>query len=72
MKIGDLVRVYRHGAIGIIADIFDDLDPENPWVKVMFTSPKQTYQWCKVSGIEIIKERGHKDPLRGNNVSGSL
>ena len=72
MKIGDLVRVYRHGAIGIIADIFDDLDPDNPWVKVMFTSPKQTYQWCKVSGIEIIKEGGHKDPLRGNNVSGSL
>lgn len=72
VKVGDLVRVYRHGAIGIVADIFDDLDPKNPWARVIFTHPKQSYQWCKVHGLEVIKKGDPKDPLCDDKLTGSL
>ena len=72
MKVGDLVQIEKHGAIGIVTDIFDDLDPKNPWVRVAFTHPHQTYQWCKQSGLQVIKEGDHQGPLLGATKSGSL
>jgi len=72
MKKGDLVRVYKHGAIGLVVELFDDLDSEDPWVRVAFTHPNPTTQWVKRSGLEIIKEGGRKDPLPGAKMSGSL
>ena len=65
--------MYKHGAIGVVTEIFGDLNPEDPWIRVAFTHPAHTYQWCKQSGLEIIKERGQNDPpLSGANSSGSL
>ena len=72
MKIGDLVRVYKHGAIGVITEVFDDLNPRDPWVRVAFAQPSHTYQWCKQSLLEVIKEGGREDPLPGALNSGSL
>ena len=72
VKIGDLVRVYKHGAIGVVTEIFDDLNPKDPWIRVAFTHPSHTYQWCKRSGLEVIKERDHKGPLPGVDYTGSL
>ena len=40
--------------MGVVIEIFSDLDPKNPWVRVLFTHPKETYQWCKLSGLEIL------------------
>jgi len=63
---GDLVRSIKYGAIGIVVDIFADLDDKNPWVRVHFTSGVHTgsYQWCKIVGLEKIK--------KGSDKSGSL
>ena len=72
MKIGDLVRIYKHGAIGVVTEIFDDLNPKDPWIRVVFTHPSHTHQWCKESGLEVIKEGGHKDPPREDAYTGSL
>jgi|TARA_R110002020_G_scaffold366227_1_gene578317 hypothetical protein len=73
MKQGDLVKISKHGAIGIITEIFDDLNPKDPWIRVLFTHPAQTYQWCKLSGLEPVKkEEGHLTPLPYSGASGSL
>jgi hypothetical protein len=73
MKQGDLVKISKHGAIGIITEIFDDLNPEDPWIRVLFTHPAQTYQWCKSSGLEPVKkEEGSSAPLLYSGASGSL
>ena len=63
MKPGDLVKISKYGSIGIVTEIFDDLNPKEPWVRVLFTHPAQTYQWCKLSGLALIKN---------NEPSGSL
>ena len=72
MKKGELVRVYKHGAIGLVVELFDDLDSDDPWVRGAFTHPHPTTQWVKRSGLELIKEGGQNDPLLGAKMSGSL
>ena len=73
MKQGDLVRIFKHNAIGIVTEVFADLNPKEPWIRVLFTHPTQTYQWCKLSGLELItKEGGLNAPLPGVDASGSL
>lgn len=64
MKSGDLVKSGKSEAIGIVVDIFGDLDPDNPWVRVLFTHPVQTYRWCKMSSLTVVKEKeeGLVDP----------
>ena len=59
MEVGDLVRWFKTDQIGIILDIFGDLDPEDPWVRVMFQKEnQQTFQWCKISSLKPIKKEG--------------
>ena len=72
MKIGDLVRIAKHGAIGVVTEIFDDLNPQDPWIRVAFTHPSHTYQWCKQSGLERIKEGDPKGPPLDGVHTGSL
>ena len=43
--------------MGIITEIFDDLDKENPWIRVLFTHPTKTYQWCKKSGLTKLDKK---------------
>tara|TARA_R100000664_G_C2743019_1_gene131218 strand:- start:460 stop:684 length:225 start_codon:yes stop_codon:yes gene_type:complete len=71
---GDLVKVVKHGAIGVVTEIFDDLNPRDAWVRVAFTHPSHTYQWVKQSGLIVIKEGTLSGPLSSgaNKVSGSL
>ncbi len=75
MKAGDLVKTGKTTAIGIVVDIFRDLNPSNPWVRVLFTHPAQSYRWCKMSSLTVVKEEeGHLDPLlaAAKDASGSL
>ena len=73
MKPGDLVRIKSHGAFGIVTEVFPDLDPVEPWIRVLFTHPRETFQWCKKSGLQLIKKEGEqKTPLPGAVNSGSL
>ena len=75
VKTGDLVRIYKHGAIGIVTEVFADLNPDDPWIRVLFTHPTQSYQWCKGTGLEVLKkEEGQQVPLLDAiaNESGSL
>ena len=59
MKVGDLVRWSKTDQIGIVLDIFGDLDPDDPWVRVMFQrADQQTFQWCKISNLQVIKKEG--------------
>jgi len=60
--------------MGIVVEIFDDLNVDNPWVRVLFTHPKKNYQWCKMSGLSIVTKgkEGADPPFRGANESGSL
>ena len=75
VKSGDLVRASRsHNAIGIVTEIFGDLDPKDPWVRVLFSAPVRTYRWCKMSSLTIVNKEGDpKGPLLGVAIgSGSL
>jgi len=53
VKPGDLVRSKKFNSIGIIVEVFDDLGDDNPWIRVLFTHPVETYQWCKMSSLEL-------------------
>ena len=41
MKVGDLVRWSKTSQIGIAIDIFGDLDPADPWIRVVFQKGEQ-------------------------------
>ncbi len=53
--LGDLVRTKKGGRLGIVTEIFADLDPLNPWVRIRWTHPKDTYEWCKMSGLLLVR-----------------
>ena len=77
MKLGDLVRLelHKNKAIGIVVDIFDDLRADDPWVRVLFTHPVETYQWCKYQNLTVVtkEEESRSDsPLISATPSGSL
>jgi len=76
VKYGDLVRSSRLNSIGVVVDIFGDLDPTNPWIKVHFTHPSQGYQWCKIETLTLVEKKGgdqNDPPLYGTSGgSGSL
>jgi len=55
VKPGDLVKAVKNDRIGIIIEIFGDLDPENPWIRVRWTHPIGTYEWCKKEGLQLAK-----------------
>jgi len=55
---GDLVRLTKRNAIGIVVEVFGDLDPDHPWVRVLFTHPQNAYQWCKKDGLLLISKKG--------------
>lgn len=57
VKLGDLVQSKKHNAIGIIVDIFGDLDPENPWICVLFTKEPRMRSWCKISDLKVLKKK---------------
>ena len=54
IKTGDLVKSIKHDAIGVVAEIFGDLDPKNPWVRVIFTERSPHSQWCRLNGLLLI------------------
>jgi hypothetical protein len=54
IKRGDLVESIKFKSIGVVIEVFDDLDLDNPWVRVLFTHPKETYQWVKAKGLSVI------------------
>jgi len=59
VKPGDLVKPVKGPQIGFVIEIFDDLDKNNPWIRVRWTHPTDSYQWCKRSGlITITKKEG--------------
>jgi len=70
MKRGDLVQSSRFSSIGVVIEVFDDLDIKNPWIRVMFTHPVETYQWCRANGLTLVSKG--KGPIRGSSVSGNL
>lgn len=61
MKLGSLVRGNKGKRIGIVVDIFDDLDEDNPWIRVRWTYPSDTYEWCKKSGLIEAEEEIQED-----------
>jgi len=73
---GDLVKSLRYKRIGIVTEVFEDLDRKNPWIRVLFTHPVETYQWCKKEGLQLISKKGgdlSDPPLIGApSGSGSL
>tara|TARA_R100000234_G_C4973617_1_gene167461 strand:- start:791 stop:1021 length:231 start_codon:yes stop_codon:yes gene_type:complete len=74
IQLGDLVKSIRYKQIGIVVDIFRDLDKNNPWIRVLFTHPNETYQWCRAGGLIKVEERkeGTNPPFPGAHQSGSL
>ncbi len=73
MQPGDLVRADKQQAMGVVVEIFDELDPNNPWIRVLFTHPKETYQWVKMNGLKVVsKKKGEAPSLVLVAESGSL
>jgi len=74
VKRGDLVKSLKFQSIGVVVEIFGDLDKTNPWIRVLFTHPTETYQWVKAAGLEIIDKRkeGEVPPFSNTSGSGSL
>jgi|TARA_Y100000310_G_scaffold328205_1_gene395940 hypothetical protein len=57
MKIGDLVTHHKDTSrMGCVIDIFADLDEEDPWIRIRWTMPVETWEWSKRSGLVIISE----------------
>ena len=54
MKPGDLVTDKKHSRIGIVTEVFGDLDPSNPWVRVRWTAPFSGSEWCKGAGLLFV------------------
>ncbi len=42
--------------MGCVIDIFADLDEEDPWIRIRWTMPVETWEWSKRSGLVIISE----------------
>lgn len=59
MKPGDLVALKKSKVpvVGIVLEIFDDLDKTEPWVRVLFTSRNNIFQWVKKSGLVILENK---------------
>ena len=64
MKIGDLVRSNKFTEkVGVIIDIFGDLDPEDPWLRIRWTVPGPSFEWCKKQGLLVLSENAQpQDP----------
>jgi|TARA_R100000664_G_scaffold13382_1_gene21419 hypothetical protein len=56
MKPGDLVKLNKLNSMGVIVEVFAELDEGNPWVRVLFTHPKETYQWCRANGLTVLQK----------------
>jgi rRNA processing protein Gar1 len=54
MKLGDLVTDKKRMRIGIVIEIFGDLDPNNPWIRVRWTAPFSGSEWCKGVGLQLV------------------
>jgi rRNA processing protein Gar1 len=62
MKIGDLVQSNnREEKVGVIVDIFGDLNPDDPWVRVRWTSPGPAFEWCKINGLSLLSQNATKN-----------
>jgi len=74
MKVGDLVESIKYKSIGVVVEVFDDLDHENPWIRVLFTTPLKTFQWIKKDGLKILKKKkgGDDPPSQDVAMTGSL
>jgi len=57
MKPGSLIQSAKGDRLGIVIEIFGDLDPENPWVRVRWTTPQHTFEWCKQSGLLLASNK---------------
>tara|TARA_R110000824_G_scaffold142054_1_gene308946 strand:+ start:1591 stop:1797 length:207 start_codon:yes stop_codon:yes gene_type:complete len=57
VKLGDLVKsIKSKDSIGIVVEIFNDLGEADPWIRVLFTHPVETYQWVKRNGLTLVTE----------------
>lgn len=55
MKPGDLVKAKKMKiSIGIVMEIFDDLNEKNPWVRVLFTHPEKRTHWFKFDDLILV------------------
>ena len=63
MKAGDLVTDKKHNRIGIVTEVFGDLEPSNPWVRVRWTAPFNGSEWCKGDGLELAAQDGASGSL---------
>ena len=63
MKPGDLVTDKKHNRIGIVTEVFGDLDPNNPWVRVRWTAPFSGSEWCKGDGL-VLAETAQKETTK--------
>jgi rRNA processing protein Gar1 len=55
MQVGDLVKSVKFPEkVGVVVDIFGDLDPDNPWVRIRWTSPAHSFEWCKQQGLAVL------------------
>jgi len=75
VQTGDLVKAKKFkNTIGIVVEVFEDLDLKNPWVKVLFTHPTEISRWCKMNDLRVItkEEEGDYPPLPSAIATGSL
>ncbi len=62
IKPGDLVKSAKFkNSIGIVIEVFRDLDVKDPWIRVRYTHPVETYQWVKRSGLILMPEEKEGD-----------
>ena len=65
MKIGDLVRASRFpNNVGVILEIFGDLDANDPWIRVRWTGPAHSYEWCKQGGLTLLSEHQKESEIK--------
>ena len=62
MKIGDLVTHFKDtNRMGFVVDVFADLAANDPWVRIRWTMPVETWEWTKRSGLVIVSKTTNQD-----------
>jgi len=58
---GVLVQARKGSRMGIVVEVFPDLNPNDPWVRICWTHPKDTYEWCKLGGLDVVEPKDKGD-----------
>ena len=50
--------------MGFVVEIFGDLDANDPWIRVRWTGPAHSYEWCTQGGLTLLSEHQKESEIK--------